>query len=51
MIPEAERISTREIKIGYKRSHGNDDRILVMKITTGGVQDTIRLIQLRISEI
>ena len=50
-LPEAERIRIREERKRYKRSHGNDNKTVVRKITTGGVQDNIRLIQQRISEI
>ena len=50
-IPEAERIRIREKKTRYKRSRGNDDRRVVSKITTGGVQDDINSIQQRISAI
>ena len=44
-LPEAERIRIREERTWYKISRGNDDKIVVRKITTGGVQDYIRSIQ------
>ena len=50
-IPEEESIRIREERKRYKRSRGNDNMALVSKITTGGVQDDIRSIQKRISEI
>ena len=43
-LPEAERIRIREERTRYKRSPGNDDKIVVSEITTGGVQDNIRSI-------
>ena len=50
-LPEAEMIRIREERTRYKRSRGNDDKTVVSEITTGGVQDDIRSIQQRISEI
>ena len=35
----------------YKRSHGNENKTIVSKIATGSVQDDIRSIQQRTSEI
>ena len=43
-LPEAERTSIREESTRYKISRGNDDRTVVSKITTGGVQGDSRLI-------
>ena len=40
-----------EERTRYKRSRKNDDKTVVIKITTGGVQDNIRSIQQRISAI
>ena len=50
-LPEAEKIRIREEKTRYKRSRGNDDKTVVRKITTDGLQDNSRSIQHRISEI
>ena len=36
-LPEAERIIIREEKTRYKRSHGNENKTVVRKITTGVV--------------
>ena len=41
-LTEAERIRIREEMTRYKKSRGNDDKIVVRKITTGCVQDNIR---------
>ena len=50
-LPEAERTSIREESTRYKISRGNDDRTVVSKITTVGVQDEIRPIQRKIPAI
>ena len=50
-LPEEEMIRIREERKQYKRSLGNDNKTVVRKITTGGVQDDIRSIQQRISAI
>ena len=50
-LPEAENIRIREERTRYKSSHGNDNKTVVIKITTGGVQDDIRSIQQIISGI
>ena len=50
-LPEAERIIIIEERTRYKKSRGNNDKIVVSEITTGGVQDNIRSIQQRISAI
>ena len=50
-LPEAEKIRIREERAQYKNSRGNDDRTVISKITTGGMQDDIRLIQQRLSAI
>ena len=44
-LTDAERISIREESTRYKSSRGDDDKTVVRKITTGGVQDNIRSIQ------
>ena len=44
MLPEAERIRIIEESKRYKRSRENYIKTVVRKITTGGVQDNIRLI-------
>ena len=46
-----ERIRIREERTRYKRSRGNENKTVVSKITTGGVQDDIRSIRQRISQI
>ena len=46
-----ERIRIREERKRYKRSRGNENKTVVSKITTGGVQDDIRSIRQRISQI
>ena len=50
-ILEAERIRIRESRKWYKRSRGNDNKTLVIKIRTGGVQNDITSIQQKISAI
>ena len=51
MLQEGERIRIREEGTRYKRSRDNDNKTVVSEITTGGVQDDIRLIPQRISAI
>ena len=50
-LPHAEMIWIIKERTRYKRSHGNDDRTVVSKISTGGVQDNIRSIPYIISAI
>ena len=50
-LPEAEMIRIREERKRQKISCGNDNKTVVRKTTTVGVQDNIRLIQQRISAI
>ena len=50
-LPEAKNIWIRGERTQYKRSRRNDDKTVVRKTTTGGVQEYIRSIEKRISAI